>query len=99
MIFDDLLLSFINIIQLLINVYIFIILARSVISWAGTVPQNRITYLLRKITDPVFLFVHKYFPFTIIGNIDISPILIIFLLYFANNLLSRWILYIVARGG
>ncbi len=99
MIFDDLLKSFINLLQLAIQAYIIIILVRSVISWAGHVPQNKFIYFLKKLTDPVFRFVHKYFPFTIIGNIDISPILIIFLLYFVNNLLSRWLSYIVVRGG
>jgi len=99
MIFDDLLKAFINLLQLIINAYIIVILVRSVISWAGPLPQNRIVYFLRRITDPVFRFVHKYFPFTIIGNIDISPILIIFILYFVNNLLSRWLISIVMRGG
>ncbi len=99
MIFDDLLISFINLLQLAIQAYIIIILIRSVISWAGQIPQNRFVYFLKRLTDPVFRFVHKYFPFTIIANIDISPILIIFLLYFVNNLLSRWLAYIVVRGG
>ncbi len=99
MIFNDLLKAFINLLQLIINVYIIIILVRAIISWAGQELQNRIFFFLKKITDPVFRFVHKYFPFTIIGNIDISPLLIIFLLYFVNNLLSRWLIYIVVKGG
>ncbi len=99
MIFDDLLKSFINLLQLIIHAYIIVILVRSVISWAGQTPRNSLIYFLKRITDPVFRFVHKYFPFTIIGNIDISPILIIFLLYVVNNLLSRWLSYIVIRGG
>ena len=99
MIFDDLLKAFINLIQLGINAYIIIILIRSVISWSGQPANNKIFGFLRKITDPVFRFIHKFFPFTIIGNIDISPILIIFILYFFNNLLSRWLTAIVVRGG
>jgi len=99
MIFDDLLKAFIHLLQLLIHAYIIIILIRSVLSWAGHLPGNRIIYFLKKITDPVFRFVHKYVPFTIIGNIDISPILIIFVLYFVNNLLSRWLATMVIRGG
>jgi len=96
-IFNNLLISFIELLQLIVHVYIFIVLIRSVISWVGNIPPNRLIYFLRKITDPVFRFVHKYFPFAIIGNIDISPILIIFVLYFINNLLSHWIF--VIKGG
>jgi len=96
-IFDDLLISFIQLLQLIVHAYIIIILVRSVISWAGNIPPNKFIHFLKKITDPIFRFVHKYFPFAIIGNIDISPILIIFVLYFINNLLSRWLF--VVKGG
>lgn len=99
MIIDDLLKSLINLLQLMIQVYIFIVLIRSIISWSGNIPDNRLIFFLKKITDPVFRFVHKYFPFTIIGNFDISPVLIIFFLYFMNNLLSRWMHTIAVRGG
>jgi len=75
-----------EILHLGINIYIFIILARAIISWAGTIPPNRFIFLLRKVTDPVFRFVHRHLPFTIIGGIDISPIFIVLALYLADYL-------------
>jgi YggT family protein len=72
-------------IGMVIQTYIFIIIIRSIISWAGPMPYNPFVQILRKLTDPVFRFVHKNFPFTIIGGIDLSPIVVIFILYFLNN--------------
>ncbi|MEN8155065.1 MAG: YggT family protein [Acidobacteriota bacterium] len=96
---QDLLKALIDVAQLAIQVYIIIIVIRSFLSWAGHVPPNRLIFFLRKITDPVFRFVHKHLPFTIIGGIDISPIIIIFFLYLLNNLLTRWANYILLSGG
>lgn len=97
--FQDLFKALIDVIRLIIHVYIFIIIIRSLISWAGNMPPNRFTFFLRKVTDPVFRFVHKYLPFTIIGGIDISPIIIIFSLYLLINLLTRWANYVLLNGG
>ena len=99
MILNDLLKSLVQVVQLAIEVYIIIIIIRSIISWAGNMPPNNLIYFLRRITDPVFRQVHKHIPFTIIGGIDISPIIIIFFLYLINNLLTRLLSYIILQGG
>ena len=97
--FQDLFKALIDVIKLVIQVYVFIIIIRSLISWAGNIPPNRFIFFLRRITDPVFRLVHKHLPFTIIGGIDISPIIIIFFLYLLNNLLTRWVAYVLLNGG
>ncbi|MCP4157742.1 MAG: YggT family protein [bacterium] len=73
----------------LIHIYIYIIIIRSVISWIGNIPPNPFIMLLRRLTDPVFRFVHKHLPFTIIGGIDVSPIIIVMALYFLDHLILR----------
>ncbi len=75
-----------NLLSMIINIFIFIIIIRSILSWAGPLPGNQFTYILRRITDPVFRYVHKIIPFSIIGGIDISPIIILFALYFIDTL-------------
>ena len=54
-------------------------------SWMGNIPRNKFYYILRRLTDPVFRIVHKTLPFTIIGGIDISPIIIIVILIFIDR--------------
>jgi len=78
-----------QVIHAVIQAYIIIIIIRSVISWMGYIPSNPIIRLLRKITDPVFRFVHRVFPFTISGGIDFSPIVILLSLYLVDHLITR----------
>jgi YggT family protein len=79
-------------IHLVINLYILVIIVRSVISWMGTVPPNKFIYILRRLTDPVFRLIHRYIPFAILGGIDISPIIIIVVLYFIDNFITGMIM-------
>jgi len=81
MILGRFLYALVQVISIAIHVYIFIILIRAVISWMGNIPTNHFIILLKRLTDPVFRFVHRHLPFTIIGGIDISPIIIVMVLY------------------
>ncbi|MCK4837017.1 MAG: YggT family protein [Candidatus Aminicenantes bacterium] len=85
MIFSNFIKALAQFFHLVIQAYIIVIIVRAVISWAGNIPPNRFIYILRRLTDPVFRVVHRYVPFSIIGGIDISPIIIIVLLYFIDN--------------
>jgi len=90
--------SLFQLIHALIRLYIIIIIIRSVLSWVGELPPNRLTYILRKMTDPVFYFVHRYLPFSVVGGIDLSPIVIILALYFVDSIILN-ALYNQAIGG
>jgi YggT family protein len=76
--------AFAQLFHMLVQLYILIIIIRSVLSWMGNIPPNAFTITLRRLTDPLFRWVHKKLPFTIIGGIDISPIIIVMVLYFAD---------------
>jgi YggT family protein len=92
-----------QIIHFAIHVYIFIIIIRSIASWMGNVPPNPFFNLLKQLTDPIFRFVHRVLPYnvTIIGNIDISPIIIILGLLLVDRLVTSLLLdyAIQSRGG
>jgi len=73
---------------MLIQIYIIIIIVRSIISWVGTIPPNPFIMTLRRLTDPVFRLVHRHLPFLIVGGLDISPIVILVVLYFIDNFMT-----------
>lgn len=83
-----------QIIHFAIQVYIIIIIIRSIASWMGNVPPNPFFTLLKRLTDPVFRFVYRILPYnvTVIGNIDISPIIIILGLYLVDHLVIELLL-------
>lgn len=85
MILENFLRAFAQFFHLVITIYIMVIIARSVISWLGNIPPNPFIMILRRLTDPVFRFVHRKLPFTIVGGIDISPIIIVVVLVFIDN--------------
>jgi YggT family protein len=80
--------AFAQFFHLAIQLYVLIIIARAIISWMGNIPPNRFVVALRRLTDPVFRLFYRYIPFSIIGGIDISPVIIIILLYFVDNLFT-----------
>lgn len=92
MILGPLLEAVAQLLHLLIQLYILVIIIRAVISWMGHIPYNTFIHILRKLTDPVFRFVHRTLPFTIIGGIDISPVIILIFLYIADRFITGLLL-------
>lgn len=97
MILANFLKAFAQLFHMLVQLYILIIIIRSVLSWMGNVPRNQFTLVLRRLTDPVFRWVHKTLPFTIIGGIDISPIIIVMALYFADMVIYETLMDIALQ--
>jgi len=83
----------------ILNAYIWIIIASVAISWliAFEVINVRnpkaanIVRLLNKLTDPVFRPLRKFIPS--IGGIDITPIIVIFIIFVLQNLVVRLFYY------
>lgn len=92
MIIGNFLRAFAQLFHTLIQIYIIIIIIRSVISWMGHIPPNRFILILRRLTDPVFRLAHRHLPFLIVGGIDISPIVIVIVLYFIDNFFTGLLL-------
>jgi YggT family protein len=91
-IIENFLRAFAQVFHMVIQLYILVIVVRVVISWMGNIPHSTFTMILRRLTDPLFRFVHRVLPFTIIGGIDISPIIIVLALYFIDNFLTGLLL-------
>ena len=80
----------------LINFFIWILIINVVLSWLigfGILnAQNKFVYLVYefsyKITAPPLNIIRRYLPN--FGSIDISPVLLIFLLYFIRNLMFEY---------
>ncbi len=72
--------------------YMWIIIARAVISWVSPDPYNPIVRFIHNVTEPVMYPIRRRFPLGF-GGIDFSPILvllaIIFLRSFVVNSLMR----------
>ena len=80
----------------LLSVYMWIIIARAVISWVNPDPYNPIVRFLYSVTEPVLYRVRRAIPIYA-GGIDFSPILVFVAIYFLELFLVRS-LYDLARS-
>ncbi len=85
-----------QILSMVINIYIWVVIISALLSWVNPDPTNPIVQILRRLTEPVYAFVRRYIP-TVIGGIDLSPIIIILALQFLDLFLVR-VLFQLARS-
>jgi len=77
---DTLIIAFARILDLAFNIYIFIVIARALISWVSPDPYNPIVRFLHSVTDPVLYKLRSLIPFLRAGTFDFSPIVLLLLL-------------------
>ena len=65
-----------TILNSLLTLYFWILLAAAVISWVNPDPNNPIVRFLRAVTDPVLYRVRRALPFVYAGGIDFSPLVV-----------------------
>jgi YggT family protein len=75
-----------SVIGLVLNLYMWIIIARAVISWVNPDPYNTIVRILYSLTDPVLLAIRRRLPLSFSG-IDFSPIVVILAIVFLQRFL------------
>ncbi len=88
--------SFIEIISLVIDIYIWCLIGSAILSWLVTFnvvnTQNRFVYMigdfLFRITEPVLRPIRRYMPN--LGGLDISPVVLILLLILLRGLMFEY---------
>ena len=72
-----------QVLDMLLSLYMWIIIARAVLSWVNPDPYNPIVRFIHQATEPVLYQVRRYLPF--FGGIDFSPIVVLFLIVFLKT--------------
>ncbi len=75
-----------QVINLVFQIYIFIVIARALVSWVNPDPYNPIVRFLYNATEPVLSKMRRYLPLQFSG-IDLSPIALLLLLSVVQQLL------------
>lgn len=66
-----------------LTIYIYIIIARAILSWVNPDPYNPIVNFLYRATEPVLQKVRQYLPNT--GGLDLSPLMIMLAIFFIQK--------------
>ena len=74
-----------DVLGLAIQAYIIIIIIRAVLSWVNPDPYNPIVRFMYRVTEPVLRPIRYRLPD--LGGLDISPMVVIVVLWFAQSVL------------
>ena len=85
------------ILGLALNTYYWCIIIRVLVSWVGADPYNPIVRFLSAVTDPLLSFLRRKMPFLIVGAVDLSPLVAVFIIMFARHFLVQTIFEIALR--
>jgi YggT family protein len=88
--------AFLNLVSTVISIYIWLLIAQAVLSWLvafGIVNRyNRVVAtigdFLWRVTEPLLRPIRRVLPD--LGGIDISPVILILLLWFLHNLMFEY---------
>jgi YggT family protein len=69
-----------------LTIYLWVIIARAVLSWVSPDPYNPIVRFIHDVTEPVLYRIRRALPLDL-GGIDISPIIVIMAVIFLQKFL------------
>ncbi len=86
-----------QVLQAVLSIYFWIVIARALISWVNPDPYNPIVRFLHNATDPVLNRMRRILPLQF-GAMDFTPIALLILLSVLQNILAQ-IQYKLTYGG
>lgn len=81
------LLSAATVLDYLLLIYSFMVIAIMILSWTNPDPLNPIVRILRTLTEPVFDKVRPYVP--LVGGLDLTPVVVIIAIFFFRTGILR----------
>jgi YggT family protein len=92
-------LSLARLIDLVIQIYTWVLIASAVLSWLlafGIINRHspivsQVGRFLYQVTEPVLRPIRRFVP--LIGGVDLSPLILILLLWLLRNLLFEYVFY------
>jgi len=94
-ILGNLLVTVAQLLNFLLGIYIWIIIVRTLLSWINPDPYNRIVRVIVALTEPVLSPVRQRMPF--LGGLDLSPLIVIILVYFIRSFVVKTLIELAYR--
>jgi YggT family protein len=83
--------AIVQVVDLFLSLYVWVIIARAIISWVNPSPYHPVVRFLYRVTEPVLRPIRRIIP--PIYGIDLSPVIVIFAIYLIKNMLYRMFFY------
>jgi YggT family protein len=85
-----------KVIDIILTIYMWIIIARALISWVNPDPYNKIVIFLYRVTEPVLRPIRRMLPWHNMG-IDLSPLIVMLVIFFLQYFLVGSIIGLAQR--
>lgn len=79
-----------------LQIYMWIIIARAVLSWVSPDPYNPVVRFIYGITEPVMGAIRRYLPVSF-GGIDLSPIIVFMIIMFLQEFVVNSLFMLAQR--
>ena len=80
-----------NVLNFVLLAFMWIVIARAILSWVNPDPYNPIVRFIHNVTEPVLYQIRKKIPISF-GGFDLSPILVILAVYFLRDFVVKSLL-------
>lgn len=70
-----------TVVDIVLNIYMWIVIASAVLSWVNPDPYNPIVRTIRALTEPVYSKIRRFIP-TVYGGIDLAPFIVVLIIIF-----------------
>jgi YggT family protein len=83
-IFGNFLIAAAKVLSLVLSIYMWIIIARAVLSWVNPDPYNPIVRFIHNLTEPVLYQIRRRLP-VVFGGIDLAPVVVLIAIIFLEH--------------
>ena len=80
-----------NVLNFVLLAFMWIVIARAILSWVNPDPYNPIVRFIHNVTEPVLYQIRTKLPINF-GGIDLSPIIVILAVYFLRDFIVQSLL-------
>jgi len=81
---SNFLIAIAKVLDIVLSIFMWIVIARAVLSWVSPDPYNPIVRFIHKVTEPVLYQIRKRIPVNF-GGIDFSPIIVFLAIIFLQR--------------
>ena len=83
-VFSNFLIAAAKVLSLVLSIYMWIIIARAVLSWVNPDPYNPIVRFIHNLTEPVLYQIRRRLP-VVFGGIDLAPVIVLLVILFLEH--------------
>lgn len=96
--FGHLIAALAQILEMALTIYMWVIIARALLTWVNPDPYNPIVRFLYNVTEPVLGWVRRRVP-VVFGGLDLSPLLVLLGIVFLQRFLVATLIDLARRIG